>query len=125
MDIKYTYKVTGNGKEVQKAETERFSWWFGQDSYLHDKLVNANIYQMSYGWESPHKITDDTIKLAREFWDTLSKEQDRVKKEQEEIEMEAIRKEELEMRTRPFNAKKAKQYDNIMNEGGEGYNPYR
>lgn len=124
-DIIITEK-TQNGYP-KKAENERFSWFFGQEDWLFDKQAGRMIYQMS--WMNTDSfgsvpLPEEDIKLVRKFFYELaflkaeSKKQEQKQKQEEppcayENMTEAERK------------KKEQEYDDLYNEGGEGYNPYR
>lgn len=127
MSITYSDYSIHDGKPG-KAESDRFAWSSMQDGYLRDKLSNKTIYQMCYlrttGFGSDP--VDEEIKvIARAFWDALRAEQVRAATAHA-VEREAELDAEESERKYPRDEAKAREYDNLHNEGdSDGYNPYR
>lgn len=111
-----------------KAESEQFAWSAMNEDILRDRLADKTIYQMCYmrttGYGSD-PVPEATKIAAKQFWDALRAEQVRAAAAHQ-IERDAeLDAEELE-REYPRDEAKAREYDNLHNEGyGDGYNPYR
>lgn len=128
-------KTLYNGAPAN-AENNKFEWFHGQQDFLICKKSGRSIYQMAYMRKSEFgsdNITDEETKAdVCSFWNDLSliqkfaeKEYSRKKTEKEKLEnaqrgenpwTKGLSHEEIKL--------KAKEWDNINNEGGEGYNPY-
>lgn len=107
------------------AESDRFKWCRMHDDYLKDKLTGEFIYQMAY----PSGPVPADIKLqACEFFRLIRDEKARIEKADDDQEMEEIRaliKNQNETKEeRAARKEKARIYNDVMNEGGEGFNPY-
>ena len=115
---------------IGKAENERFSWFWGQQDFLFDKKVGRMIYQMawmktdSFGSDL---LPDDDAELVRKFFYELSilHSANNKKIEEKEQEKQDDTPCAYDGMTEAERRKKEKEYDNLYNEGGEGYNPYR
>ena len=132
-DITVTEKLY-NGAPA-KAESEKFRWFFGQRDFLICKATGKAIYQMAYMRQNEFgsdNITDKaTIAAVRKFWRDLrlvekyaeeAYEQKQDEKEQTEFYENNPR---LKGLTLSEIRQKEKEWDDLYNEGGEGYNPYR
>lgn len=121
--IKFTDYSIHTGSP-QKAESDRFIWSAHQDSDLRDKLAGKTIYQMAYMRTDAFgsdPVDDATKALAREFWAALRAEQAR-----SEAAHQVNRVEDEDREGYPVDEDKAREYDNLQNEGySDGYNPYR
>ena len=115
----------------QNAESSdgRFSWFAGQDGYINDKQAGRSVYQMSYmgkkmGESDP--LPADVAQMVLEFWAGLraaqkEAEDARMKRDIEEIEATP----RISDAERAARRKAEKEFDNLFNEGAEGFNPYR
>lgn len=113
-----------NGSPAE-AENEFFSWFWGQSDTLKCKKTGAFIYQCQ-------GLSHEALQAARKFNSDLAliiadAEKSYAKAQQEKEQAErnnrgenpwtkGLTKEEIQ--------RKAKEWDDINNEGGEGYNPY-
>ncbi len=129
-------KLLYNGAPAM-AENDRFSWHFLQESFLLDKIEERAIYQMAYmrkqGMGSDEITDPDVVEAVRRFWDDLHLLQDDAEKRYEAKQAEKEKQEIKAFFNSPLvrglsHAEiehKAREYDEIHNEGGEGFNPYR
>jgi len=114
-----------------KAQSEdgRFQWFFGQEDSLCDAAVGKSIYQMR--WMRVEEMGSDPLpeedrQLVRAFWAALEAAQQQPAPEVEESAEAA----EAAPRYRPevVGAERQRQekiYDDLQNEGDEGFNPWR
>lgn len=123
MSITFTYTVAD--RSVATAKTDRFSWFWGQDGYVIDKQAGRSIYQMGYikpqGFGAD-PVPDDVKQQVKAFFRAIEAENARLKAEREAADRAAIA---AAPRMTAERLAKARRYDELMNEGGDGYNPYR
>jgi hypothetical protein len=137
MQIIITEKLYNGSPAKAQSADGRYVWFWGQDGYLHDNKAGLSIYQMHY--MRTHEmggdpVPDDVRNDARAFWAALSQEKQRAEKAHEAAELAEIAA-EIEVRKsqryRPDvadhteRARQERLYDDIHNEGAEGYNPWR
>lgn len=123
-EIKIT-KRDINGRPIE-AESNLFSWMWLNDSYLHCKTTGKTICQMAYlrNTFGSDPIADEATRNAiLDFWEQLRAIDTAAREQAEKAEYEAALAEA--MRQTPERERKARAYDNLYNEGAEGYNPYR
>lgn len=114
------------------AESPLFSWHMLQPGYLRCKTTGRTIYQMAYMHQSfgSDAITDQTtVDAVRTFWRDLRLLEEYAEqayaKEVEAQEIAAEQASPLANLSYEERVKKAAEWDDIHNEGGEGFNPYR
>lgn len=128
MSINLTITETLYDGSPAKAESDLFSWFWGQDGYLQERATGRCIYQCAYMREhefGSDPVSQETKAAVIGFWAALRAEQERARKAYEaQIEAE-MAKEDAE-RSKVADKDKAIAYDNLQNEGySDGYNPYR
>lgn len=131
-DIVVTEKLY-NGSPAT-AENSMFKWFFGQKSYLQCLSTNRSIYQMAYmnlPFGSEPILDEATINAVKKFWSDLHliqkyaeidyakqvEEKEKSNTSKPNPRLDGLSKDEINI--------KAQQWDDINNEGGEGFNPYR
>lgn len=78
----YTHTATGS---IATAENDRFRWFFGQHSYVFDKLEGRNLYlpvggyEKNEGWGNDPAPTE-VVAAARQFVSGIDAENDRIAK---------------------------------------------
>lgn len=111
----------GSVYSAQSADG-RYSWFCGQDGYIHDSEAGRSIYQMAYlktsGFGSdplPADVVDD----VRGFWAAL-------RAAEHVTPVPAVEPVE-QISDADFLARRQREqaFDAVHNEGGEGFNPYR
>lgn len=113
-----------NGSPAE-AENERFSWFWGQSSTLKCKTTGAFIYQCQ-GME------ENDLRAARKFYAELRLIKNAAEKAYAQSQLEKERVAREKRGENPWTKglshaeikRKAKEWDDINNEGGEGFNPY-
>lgn len=132
-DIRVT-ELLYNGAPA-KAENALFSWFFGSSDSLLCKTTGRPIYQMSYlRYEGgSDDITDPaTVAAVRQFHNELSLMIKHAEKSYEQMQLKRDTVKAFYQRNPRLDglscaeiAHKAKEWNDLNNEGGEGYNPYR
>lgn len=126
-DIIVTEKVYDG--TPKKAENDFFTWYFLSPDYLVCKKTGKIIYQMSYLRSNggSDAIIDTQVKdKVLKFWDELALITKHAEEKYETAETCALKlPNHLEGLTFKEIKEKEKVYDDVMNEGEEGFNPYR
>lgn len=110
------------------AETAAYTWFWGSPGYLHEIATGRAIYGMARMYKDrmgSEPITDESERQAiTAFWSELRAEESRCKAQWDAA---CAARAEADERARifPCDERLAKRYDDVYNEGGEGYNPYR
>lgn len=112
-----------------QSENGRYTWFVGAESYLHDTVAQRDIYQMAYfarkGFGS-EALPDEVEADVHAFWAALREIEAAAQAADQAREIAEIaalpRESEAEFADR---MRKAREFDQRHNEGGEGYNPYR
>lgn len=129
MQIIITERDSAGRPYTAQSADGRYTWFTGSESRLHDSAVGRAIYQMRYlrlhGFGSD-PLPPEVERDARAFWAALHAEEraaeaaERERRIAESRAMPRISDEE-------FFARRAKEraFDDLHNEGGEGFNPYR
>ncbi|AVS68143.1 hypothetical protein C8245_22980 [Paracidovorax avenae] len=131
MEIIITERHSDGTPANAQSKDGRYSWFWGADGYIKDSQAGRSIYQMAYlkpGWGSD-PLPEDVERDARAFWAALREEEQRAKAVLEERRRVAHEAEMARLRAdAPKIAERerlARWHDEVQNEGGEGYNPYR
>lgn len=117
----------------KRAENAKFSWFFGHNDFLTCKKTGRSIFQMAYMRDEggSDAITDpEMVASIRRFWDDLhliqkTAEATYEKKQREKDKAEYYRNNPRLAGLSLSEIKaKEKEWDNLHNEGGKGFNPY-
>lgn len=133
MDINIIERLSDGQPALVLSADGRYRWFWGQDGFLVDTVADRAIYQMRYMRRTElgsDPLPDDVAEDARAFWAALFAEKDRAARVWREKELAELHAEAEAVAYRPevTGAERARQeraYDNLHNEGGEGYNPWR
>ena len=122
MQVIITSRATdGSAIKAQSADG-RYTWFVGQDDYINDTQAGRSIYQMSYlrttGFGSDDLPADVRADVTA-FWTALRADEQAV--------AAPVAEPAAQISDAEFFARRAaeKRHDDVHNEGGEGYNPYR
>ena len=130
MNIIVTERTATGGIAKAQSADGRFAWFHGQEDWLRDTAAGKSIYQMR--WMRTEEMGSDPLpeeerQLVRAFWAALeAAQQQPASEEAEERDVPA----EAAPRYRPevVGAERQRQqkiYDEVQNEGGDGFNPWR
>lgn len=123
-------KKLNNGSPAE-AENSLFQWSHFSSEYLTCKTTGRAIYQMAYmrknAFGSDPIIDPTIIESIRKFWkalDAIKAESKIVHEKLETDRSDYINPRHVGLSTVEIDVK-AQQWDEVINEGGEGFNPYR
>ncbi|TJY57400.1 hypothetical protein E4T66_18510 [Sinimarinibacterium sp. CAU 1509] len=131
-----TARLNNGAPAEARSSDGRYTWWHGESDWLKDTQANRPIFQMRYPWAhgfGGDPVPDDVRRDVTAFWEALAQEQVRCQHliaaaERERFEAECATAGQRRYRpdvTGAERARKEREYDLAMNEGGEGYNPWR
>ena len=125
MQVIITARNSDNTAYTAQSADGRYTWFCGQDDFINDVQAARSIYQMAYINKAGEGLGSKPLPAdveadARAFWAALR-----------EAEAATIVPKVINLipvaSDSEFAARRAaeKHFDDINNEGGEGYNPYR
>lgn len=131
--MQITATIIGDHIESAASQDGRYTWFCGADGYLQDTQAGRAIYQMAYlrnGSFGSDPLPADVESDARAFWAALHAAQQALAADHRAAEMTALQAEidgaqAEDPKARAERERRAREYDELQNEGGEGYNPYR
>ena len=126
--IKVVKSAADGSPTMIESEDGRFVWGSLTDSYVKDAVVGRDIYQMRYvgyaiGDSAP--VPDSVAGAAREFLAAVFKAQSDAKKERPNAGPNLIKNQKYANLSDAEIKRLEAEYDDLQNEGGEGFNPYR
>ncbi|WP_455233408.1 hypothetical protein [Geopseudomonas aromaticivorans] len=124
--------LNSGGVAEARSVDGRFEWFWGQEGYLRDTVEKRSIYQMHYMGNRIGESTavpDSVAGSVRAFWQALRFVSSELEVQAAARRLAAVRDEGAESAASRLSPeerdKAARAYDNLFNEGAEGFNPYR